>query len=391
MDYLIEWLSLFFRWFHVIAGVAWIGASFYFVWLDNHLETPPEWKLKKGIKGDLWAIHGGGFYEVAKYHLGPEQMPQALHWFKWEAYTTWLTGMTLLTIVYYFNAQSYLIAPTGTINDPLLAVLAGLAIIASAVATYECLIRTRLSQHGLYFALVMLALFAGLSWLAFYYLSPRAAYIHVGAAIGSIMVGNVFWGIMPSQQKFVAAVKANVAPDEALVMKARLRSLHNNYFTLPVIFIMISNHYPFVYANDLGWLWLICIGAITAYARHYFNLKNRGVNKPVILVVAAGLLVLLAMVMHYQAPKVEANALVSDTQVMQIVQQHCLACHAKLPTHTGLQAAPADIVLDSTAQLRLHRDRILNAAVYSNMMPMGNITGITDEQRQQLGAWLLQK
>ncbi len=389
MDYWVDWLSLFFRWFHVIAGVAWIGASFYFVWLDNHLQTPPEWKQKKGIKGDLWAIHGGGFYEVAKYHLGPEKMPETLHWFKWEAYTTWLTGISLLIIVYYFNAQAFLLAPNAWLDSPSLAIFAGLAMIALAVMSYEGLLRTKLATHGLGFALVILGMFTFLSWLAFQWFSPRAAYIHIGAAIGSIMVGNVFWGIMPSQKQFVAAVIANEAPNEAAVMLARLRSLHNNYFTLPVIFIMISNHYPFVYAHELGWLRLMCIGAITAYARHYFNLKNRGIHKPHILLVAAILAIGLAFAMQPKTPELDTTGQVSDTQVMQVVSQHCLTCHAASPTQAGFNAPPAGIVLATPAQLSAQRERILKVAVYADVMPMGNMTGMTEDERQLLGAWLL--
>ncbi len=389
MDYWVDWLSLFFRWFHVIAGIAWIGASFYFVWLDNHLQTPPEWKQEKGIKGDLWAIHGGGFYEVAKYHLGPEKMPETLHWFKWEAYTTWLTGISLLIIVYYFNAQAFLLAPNAWLDSPALAIFAGLAMIALAVMVYEGLLRTKLANHGLAFALVILVMFTILSWLAFQWFSPRAAYIHIGAAIGSIMVGNVFWGIMPSQKQFVAAVIANEAPNEAAVMQARLRSLHNNYFTLPVIFIMISNHYPFVYAHEFGWLRLMCIGAITAYARHYFNLKNRGIHKPHILLVAAILAISLAVAMQPNAPVLNTTGQVTDTQVMQVVTKHCLSCHAASPSQAGFNAPPAGIVLATPAQLRAHGDRILKVAVYADVMPMGNMTGMTADERQLLGTWLL--
>jgi uncharacterized membrane protein len=388
--YLMDWFSLFFRWFHVIAGVAWIGASFYFVWLDNNLRTPPEWKQKKGIKGDLWAIHGGGFYEVAKYEFGPETMPKTLHWFKWEAYTTWLTGMMMLSIVYYANAQSFMIEPSSMIRSANLSIASGLAMIAISVAVYEVLIRTPLVNKGLYFAITMVLFFTLLSWSAFQLFAPRAAFIHMGAAIGSIMVGNVFWGIMPSQRQFVAAVKANTAVNEALVMNARLRSLHNNYFTLPVIFIMISNHYSFIYAVDLGWLWLICIGMITAYARHYFNLKNRGISKPSILVsafIATAVLIVLMKPADYQVD--QSVPQVSDEQVMQVVATHCMNCHSAMPTQPGFNAAPAGIMFDKPEQLLAEKDRVLQAVVYSDMMPLGNMTGMTEAERELMAAWLL--
>jgi len=391
IDYVFDWIGLFFRWFHVIAGVAWIGASFYFIWLDNHLETPPVWKQKKGIKGDLWAIHGGGFYEVAKYHLGPEQMPKTLHWFKWEAYTTWLTGVALLIIVYYANAQSYMLMPTSAITNPNMSILAGLGIIAIAVIGYELLLRSLIPKDSLYFAVCMVAILSCLTWLAFYLLSPRAAYIHIGAAIGSIMVGNVFWGIIPAQRHFVSAVQASQAPNELKVMRARLRSLHNNYFTLPVIFIMVSNHAPFVYANDLGWLWLICIGVITAYVRHYFNLKHRGIHQPWILITTFATIILLVIVMKPAKLTIAKLDDVTDAQVMTIVSKHCMGCHATQPAQIGLNAPPAGIVLETSQQLRQFSQRILRVAVYSTMMPIGNLTGMTDEEREALGTWLLNK
>lgn len=388
--YLLDWLSLVFRWLHVIAGVAWIGASFYFVWLDNNLRAPPEWKKQKGIKGDLWAIHGGGFYEVAKYELGPEKMPQTLHWFKWEAYTTWLTGMMMLWIVYYANAQSFMISPTTGISSANVSIIAGLVMIAVSVSFYELLIRTPLAKKGLYFAVVMVLFFTALSWLAFQLFSPRAAYIHMGAAIGSIMAGNVFWGIMPSQKQFVAAVTANMPPDSIQIVKAQLRSLHNNYFTLPVIFIMISNHYSFVYSNELGWLWLICIGIITAYARHYFNLRNKGITKPSILVIAFFATLVLLIVMKPATYQVSESATdVTDQQVMRVVQTHCMSCHAAKPTQAGFNAAPAGIVLETPQQLFSAKDRVLNATVYSDFMPLGNMTAMTQEERDLLAAWLL--
>ena len=388
--YLLDWLSLVFRWLHVIAGVAWIGASFYFVWLDNNLRPPPDWKKQKGINGDLWAIHGGGFYEIAKYELGPEKMPQTLHWFKWEAYTTWLTGMMMLWIVYYANAQSFMISPTTGISNAYVSIIAGLAMIAVSVGFYEVLIRTPLVNKGLYFAIVLVLFFTALSWTAFQLFSPRATYIHMRAAIGSIMAGNVFWGIMPSQRQFVAAIKATIAPNSIQIMNAQLRSLHNNYFTLPVIFIMISNHYAFVYANELGWLWLICIGMITAYARHYFNLRNKGIIKPSILVIAFIAALVLLIVMKPASYQVAESATeITDQQVMRVVQTHCMSCHAAKPTQAGFNAAPAGIILGTPEQLFSAKDRVLNATVYSDFMPLGNMTAMTQEERDLLAAWLL--
>jgi len=390
IDYFLDWISLFFRWFHVIAGVAWIGASFYFVWLDNNLRTPPEWKQKKGIKGDLWAIHGGGFYEIAKYNLGPEKMPETLHWFKWEAYTTWLTGMAMLIIVYYVNAQSYMVSPSTGITSPALSIVVGLALIGLTVAIYEMLLRTPVVDKGLYFAAVMVGVITLLSYTSFQLFSERAAFIHVGAAIGSIMVANVFFGIVPSQRHFVDAVTAGTELDTHKIMQARLRSLHNNYFTLPVIFIMISNHYAFIYGHEYGWLLLICIGVIMAYARHYFNLKNRGINKPSVLVIAFIAAVVLMVILKPAAPKLNDSVAVDEQQVLQIMQTHCSACHAAQPSQAGFNAPPLGLKFETLEQLAAEKDRVMKAVVNSNIMPLGNMTGMTQDERDLIAAWLNQ-
>ncbi|MEM0912343.1 MAG: urate hydroxylase PuuD, partial [Pseudomonadota bacterium] len=283
----LEWLSLFVRWFHVIAGIAWIGASFYFIWLDNSLRTPPNWKKEKGIKGDLWAVHGGGFYEVAKYSYGPEEMPSTLHWFKWEAYTTWISGMLLLVIIYYVGASAFLVDPRVMELTPLQAVSFGLIYIFGGLAVYELACRSKLGQSPKLFAIFLIFFVIFTCWLATFLFSGRGAYIHVGALIGTIMVGNVFLTIMPSQRKMVAAVanKQEVKPEWGA--GAKLRSVHNNYFTLPLVFIMISNHYPMTYQHEYNWLVLVAIIGLSAYVRHYFNLKHNDIHKPAILATGA--------------------------------------------------------------------------------------------------------
>lgn len=386
--YFYEWLNLFFRWFHVIAGVAWIGASFYFVWLDNSLEEPPQWKKDKGIGGDLWAIHGGGFYEVAKYKLGPEAMPANLHWFKWEAYTTWLTGMVMLWVVYYVGAESFLIDSSRMDFTQGEAIAAGLGFIAAGVGIYELMVRSPLRHNGKMFGLILFAILVFASWAANQIFSARGAYIHVGAIIGTIMAGNVFFGIMPSQRALVEAVQRGEAPDPKYGAFAKLRSTHNNYFTLPLIFIMISNHYPMTYSHEYGWLVLAAIGFISAFARHFFNLRHRGEVKPMILVLAAIMLAALAAVM---APaKIEAKAgetVLSDAQAMSIVEQRCTACHAQQPTNPGFASAPAGIVLESAEQVLAVKDKTI-PALQTGYMPLGNLTGMTDEERQALLVWL---
>ena len=221
---LLEWLNLAFRWFHVVAAIAWIGASFYFIWLDLSLRTPPPCKAEQGVKGDLWAIHGGGIYEVAKYHLRPPEMPVKLHWFKWEAYSTWLSGTGLLILMYYLQAQTYLVGHNSLIQSPGLAVIASIGFILGGQCVYELLLRTPLVKRGLIIAAVLLAIITLASYIAHQLFSPRAAYLHVGAMIATWMAGTVFWGIMPAQRKFIAAVSNNEAPDTKAMCFAKLRS-----------------------------------------------------------------------------------------------------------------------------------------------------------------------
>ncbi|MFC3851242.1 urate hydroxylase PuuD [Salinispirillum marinum] len=394
MAYLMDWLQLFFRWFHVIAGIAWIGASFYFIWLDNNLREPPQWKKDKGIKGDLWAIHGGGYYEVAKYQLGPEEQPETLHWFKWEAYTTWLTGMVLMVLIYYVGAQAYLVDASKFAFTTPQAVMLSVASLLVGLAIYEALLRSRLRRNGMAFGIVLFLILTFYAWLMTSVFSGRGAYIQVGALIGTIMAGNVFLGIMPAQRKLVAAVQAGETPDPAPALMAKLRSTHNNYLTLPIIFIMLSNHYPMTYGHELNWLVLAAIGAISAYARHFFNLKHQGKVQPAILVIAlvalAGLAFLMAPPSAQTAVSEErsnAMANVSTAQIDDILQARCATCHATNPSSTMFSAAPAGLNFEHSDQLLVAADRAVTS-MRSGYMPLGNMTGMTDEERALLIDWV---
>lgn len=421
--YLLDWLNVFFRWFHVIAGVAWIGASFYFIWLDLSLEEPPEWKKQKGISGDLWAIHGGGFYEVAKYKLEPEAMPKKLHWFKWEAYTTWLTGMALMIIIYYVNAQGYLIDSQKIAFSQHEAILASLAFIFVSYIIYEILLITPLSKIPMAFAVVIFLLLSVGCWGADQLFSDRAAYIHIGALLGTIMAANVFRGIMPAQRALVECVTAGSKPNErvsALAVEAKLRSTHNNYFTLPLIFIMISNHYPMTYGHEYGWLILIVISFIAALTRHYFNQKHMGKKQPAILWVAAlaflGLIFILRPIPEAKTENT-TNSLASSQKsskvppqkepdlprqpdnsgkgdistqqqaIMNIVQERCTVCHAKKPVYQGFNAAPAGIALEQHEDLVKYKNRVITS-MQSKYMPLANLTKMTDEERDNVIEWL---
>ena len=397
----LDWLSLFVRWFHVIAGIAWIGASFYFIWLDNSLETPPEWKKQKGIKGDLWAVHGGGFYEVGKYAYGPEVMPKTLHWFKWEAYSTWLSGFALLIIVYYFAASAYLIDPSVMALSEGEAIARGLGLLAGGVLLYELACRSPLANYPKVFALALTALLVVASYLATHWFSGRGAYIHVGALIGSIMVANVWLNIMPAQRKMVDAVAAKQAVDPAWGAGAKLRSVHNNYLTLPILFIMISNHYPMTYQHPQNWLVLVAIMALSAWIRHFFNLRHVGKFSPAVLV--SGMLGLLAVALWVSWPKPQpemgeapaasvsesqtASLSALDKQVLALVETHCVGCHATNPTDDIFKVAPLGVKLDSWADIERQGRQLVNRTTVTRDMPFLNKTKMTDEERAIIAAW----
>ena len=387
--YIFEWLNLFFRWFHVIAGVAWIGASFYFVWLDLSLREPPQWKKDKGIKGDLWAIHGGGIYEVAKYNLEPEAMPKKLHWFKWEAYTTWLTGFALMSVMYYWGADQYLIDPSKMELTQLQAIGISLSFLIGSFVFYEALVKSPLQNYPKIFGAI---LFSALTFAAYALgeiFSDRAAYLHVGALIGTIMAGNVFFGIMPAQRELVRALEAGEKPDSKPAAFAKLRSTHNNYFTLPLLFIMISNHYPMTYGSESAWLVLALISINAAFVRHYFNLKHQDNHQPWILVVGA---VMLFAIIGFMLPKPVAmsDVKISDARVLEISQARCASCHAGTPSNASFTTAPAGVLLETESQLLLNKQRIFQA-VQTGYMPLGNMTKMTDAERSEMLQWAAEK
>jgi uncharacterized membrane protein len=396
--YIIDWFSVIVRWLHLITGIAWIGASFHFVWLDNSLEAPTDDEQKQGVKGTLWAIHGGGIYSLSKYQLAPPVWPAVLHWSKWEAYSTWLTGTLLMVAVYYFQAQSYLVGPDNWITNPAVAVLASVSYVFGGLALYELAIRSALRNNQRVFAICVALSIVVLAWLGTRLFSDRAAFLHIGALMGSIMAGNVFFGIIPAQKRFVAAVEAGEQPDAAAAAFAKQRSTFNNYFTLPVLFCMISNHYPFLYAHAWNWVILVAILAITAYARHFFNLRHQGIVRPAILVQATLAFLLLAGLLGYDRfqpstalPQLGAEAIdsavVSDAQVLQIVATHCTGCHAKVPTQAGFAAAPGGIVLETTDHLAQYRQQA-STAVATGYMPLANMTQMTAVERAGLLSWL---
>jgi uncharacterized membrane protein len=384
--YLHDWLSLLLRWAHFITGVAWIGASFYFNWLENHLERQ---NAAGGIAGDLWAVHGGGFYHLEKYEVAPETLPPTLHWFKYEAYFTWITGLARLCTVYYWNAGAFLIDRSVADISSWHAITIGLSSMVLSWIFYDFLCRSPLQRKGTILALLIFAWFVTLAWLLSEFLSGRAAYIHVGAAIGTIMVANVAHVIIPAQRDLVAAVGENRKPDGEKGKNALLRSRHNNYFTLPVLFIMISNHYAGTFGHPWNWLVLVLISIAGVGIRHWFNIRHLPGHNRWILPVSMLLLAGLIFVMRPQPMMMDEgeSELPTSADVMPIIQQRCVSCHAEAPVQAGFTAPPLGIVLDNVQSLEAMAPRVYQSVVVTRTMPLGNLSDMTDEERDLLTRW----
>ena len=386
--YVVEWFTLLLRWFHLIVGIAWIGASFYFVWLDNSLEPPTDPALEeKGVAGELWAIHGGGFYNPQKYLVAPPTLPPHLHWFKWEAYSTFLSGFALLATVYYWRGQASLLAP-GSALDPVWGPLVGLGYLAGGWLVYDLLCRSPLGRNDGRLGAVVGALSLTAAYSMTLVFSGRAAYLHAGAMLGTIMAANVFFVIIPGQRRLVAAMQAGQAPDPEPGRRAKQRSVHNNYFTLPVLFAMISNHYAFLYNHALAGALLCLILAGGVLIRHTFNLRHKG--KPGWHAFAAGsaLLVLAAVLARPEPAQAVAGAApVSEARVMTIIQTRCTPCHAEKPTFAGIVAPPGGVLLETMAQVNATADRVHQQSVVLKAMPLGNLTQLTDAERAELATW----
>ncbi|HEX8239528.1 MAG TPA: urate hydroxylase PuuD [Allosphingosinicella sp.] len=375
---LAEWLNLAIRWLHLTAGIAWIGSSFYFVWLDNHLRAPAE----GDASGELWSVHGGGFYHNQKYQVAPASMPERLHWFKWEAYFTWISGFSLLVLVYYVGAQSFLIDPAKAPLSPAVAITIGLGALALGWLVYDGLCRSPLGSSGIALGLFWFGCLLFAAWLLDGLFSSRAAYLHVGAIIGTVMVANVFLIIIPNQRKVVADLVAGRTPDPRLGAQAKQRSLHNNYMTLPVLFIMISPHYPMTYGAGRPWLVLALVGLTGVAVRHVFNLRGRGeATGPAVAVAAVLALITVTYVTLERRGAPGSGQAVAYAQVEPILATHCAGCH-------NVPAPPLGVSLDSWEHVSAASARIKRMAVDSQAMPLGNPTGMTPAERQKLGAWI---
>ena len=406
--FLLEFVSLLGRWVHLITGIAWIGASFYFVWLDNHLLPPTDESLKaKGVGGELWAVHGGGFYNAQKYRLAPQTLPRSLHWFYWEAYSTFLSGFFLLCLLYYAQAEVYLIDPRVAALSKPAAIAIGMGFLVGGWLVYDALCRTPLAHRGAWLGGVIALLLAVAAYALCHLFSGRGAFIHFGAMLGAIMVANVFFVIIPGQREMVRAKEQGREPDPQAGIRGKLRSVHNTYFTLPVLFTMISNHYALTFGARYNWLVLIAISASGVLIRAWFVSRHKSHERggktapwPALL----GLCIIAATAAALAprssgttpgtssaaaSPREPASLLPAAqfAAAEDIVMRRCVPCHASHPTQPGFAAAPNGVLLDTPQDL-LARAALIATQVQTRTMPIGNLTGMTEPERAQLLDWI---
>ncbi len=389
--HIVEWLNLLVRWGHMITGIAWIGASFYFIFLENNLNRTKN--LREELAGNLWAVHGGGFYYLEKYKNSPQTIPKDLHWFKWEAYFTGLSGFALLCIVYYYNANAYMIDPSVMALTSTQAIGIGIGTIIGSWIVYDLMCKSSLVKQQKLFALLGFLLLIALTYGLTHVLSARAAYIHIGATIGIIMVLNVFFVIIPGQKIMVASAIKGEVPDPSYGQKALTRSIHNNYMTLPVLFIMISNHFPSTFGNKNAWLILAGIMLAGVAIRHWFNLRGKKITNYWLLPFASALLVSLVIYTKPESktPEQLNTKKVSDMEIMQIINKHCISCHSSKPTSTVFSQAPKGLMFDNLNIILANKEKINAQAVNAQIMPLGNTTKMNEDERLKLGTWIEQK
>jgi uncharacterized membrane protein len=388
--YLLDWANLLLRWAHVITAIAWVGSSFYFVFLDNSLTPPTAPDLQaKGVDGELWAVHGGGFYNPQKYLVAPKQLPEHLHWFYWESYSTWLTGFGLFTVLYLFNAGTFLVDKSVHDWSPGAAVAAALAFLVVFWFVYDAICRLFGQRHrgDLIVATAVFAVIVFASWLACQLFAGRAAFLLVGAMIATAMSANVFFWIIPGQRKVIAQMKAGQPVDPVHGKRGKQRSVHNTYFTLPVLFSMLSNHYGFAYGHEHNWLVLVLVMLAGALIRHFFVARHRarvqGVRPPWQAALAgAVLLVAVAVWLAPERPAAAAAVAAPATyaQVRAVIDQRCAMCH-------NAELQNKNVALHTPELLARHAQAVYQQSVVQRTMPLNNATGMTDEERALVGRW----
>ncbi|MBI3975028.1 MAG: urate hydroxylase PuuD [Armatimonadetes bacterium] len=386
MTTLSEWLSLLLRWIHVIAGIMWIGDSLLFMWIDSHLHPDPQGRRE--VAGVTWLIHGGGYYHLEKRLLVPGRLPPRLRWFWLEATTTWLSGFLLLIIIYYLSADAFMVDRAVSALTPGQAIAVGLSMIAGGWILYDGLWRSRLIRPPLA-ALISAVLLAGVIYAATHLLSARAAFLHVGSMLGTIMAANVWVHILPPQYRMVQAARAGREIDHTLGVHAKTRSTHNTYLTFPAIFLMLSPHFPAIYASPLNWVVLSLFIVFGAGIRHLMLVGPRGARGTALATAAAALaLVYLTVGPAPGAPPPTNVTAPPFVEVRAIIVRRCAACHSETPTDPDFRAPAGGVRLDTPAQIRAQAARIRARVVDQRNMPLGNETGMTDEERAALGRWV---
>ncbi|XAH25403.1 urate hydroxylase PuuD [Xylophilus sp. GW821-FHT01B05] len=398
-SYLLDWANLLLRWVHVITAIAWVGSSFYFVFLDSSLTPPEDPELKRqGATGELWAVHGGGFYHPVKFAVKPPQLPPHLHWFFWESYSTWLTGFSLFTVSYLWNASTYLIDKSLMDWQPGAAISVALAFLVVFWMLYDGICQLfghRKNGDKIVGALVALLVCAA-AWLACHWFAGRAAFLLVGAMIATSMSANVFFWIIPGQKKVIAAIKAGQPVDPVHGQRGKQRSVHNTYFTLPVLFAMLSNHYSFTYSHPQNWLVLILMMFAGAAIRQFFVMRHGwklGRNRHPLPYALVGVAVIVGTIVWMKPPPSATVSIAGSpgairakpvfyAEVQRVLEQRCYLCH-------GAAMQMKNVRLDSPDQLKLHAPAVYQQAVLTKTMPMNNATHITDEERALIGRWFL--
>ena len=390
LDVLQDWLSLFIRWAHVVAGIGWIGSSFYFMWLDVSLKRAAN--SPDGVKGESWSVHGGGFYHVQKYAVAPEQMPADLYWFKWESYLTWLSGFALITVTYYWSASSYLIDRSVADLVPWQGIAISIAGLALGWVFYDLLCKSALKANPPLMFAVLFAAIVIAAWGFGHLLSARATFLQIGAMIATLMTGNVFMVIIPNQKIVVADLKAGRIPNPKYGEIAKLRSTHNNYLTLPVLFMMISNHYPMTFGHEWNWVIVAIVLALGAIIRDWFNRHEAGQHGIAIQWQWPASAVLAVSLIAFSTWKPSGEVIVADPvftpDALAIVQTRCIACHSATPTSEDFDEAPGGVMFDTADQLKSHAQKVLAQSVLTETMPLGNLTEMTADERARLGAWI---
>jgi uncharacterized membrane protein len=383
--WLADWANLLIRWTHFIAGIAWIGSSFYFIWLDRAMAPS---QARPGVEGDLWMVHSGGFYQVEKRRPGPGEVPAVLHWFKWEAMLTWISGIALLILVFYLSG-AYLLDPTVSRISRGVGIGLGIGLVLFSWPVYDGLWRSPLTRRPAVASAVSIVLLAAVAFVACRFLSGRAAFMHVGALLGTIMVANVWERILPAQRQMIAATQAGQPADFTLGERAKQRSIHNSYMTFPLLFIMLSNHFPATYASPLSWLVLLLLFVAGAAVRH--AMIGRGASSRWALIPAA---LALAGAVFLSAPKGAAasrsaeGAAPAFAEVRAIIGQRCLPCHSQYQTDRLFGPAPGGITFDTPESIARVAERIRARAVETKTMPPANKTGMTEQERDVLARWI---